>query len=166
VALGSNLGDRLSNLRAACEALEALPGVEGKIRTSAVYETAPVDCPPGTPAFLNAAVEFIYAGELLSLFQALQDLECKMGRASVREKNAPRVIDLDLLYFGEITRSDAALTLPHPRITERAFVLAPLADLDPGLVLPGQIRPISELLAEIDPSGIRRIKLTLLNMTP
>ncbi len=161
MALGSNLGDRLANLRAACDALDALPGVESELRTSAVYETVPVDCAPGTPAFLNAAAEFDYTGEIMSLFQALQDIERAMGRASVRKKNAPRVIDLDLLYFGEITRSDANLTLPHPRITERAFVLAPLADLDPLLILPGQNRTISELLAEIDCSGIRQIQSSL-----
>ncbi len=161
VALGSNLGDRLANLRAACVALETLPAVEGQLRTSAVYETTPIDCAPESPAFLNAAVEFHYQGELLTLFRALQNIELAMGRASIRQKNEPRVIDLDLLYFGDTIREDSVLTLPHPRITERAFVLAPLQDLDPELILPGQSRRVSDLLAMIDHSGIYRTNFSL-----
>lgn len=147
VALGSNLGDRMQNLRAAREAIAMIDGVEGELLASAVYETAPVGCEPGAPKFLNAVLEVGFsrpAGELLS---QLRRIERELGRPPDHPRNTSRTIDLDLLYFGATELSTAELQLPHPRLRERRFVLEPLADIRPDLVLPGQTESVAMLLS-------------------
>ena len=153
VALGSNLGDRLGNLVAARDAIVGLPGVTGPILSSPVYETDPIGCEPGAPGFLNAVIELGYSGEPLGLFEALRRVEVSLGRPVEHERNVSRPIDIDLLYFGNVTLATEQLTLPHPRISGRRFVLQPLADIQPDQVLPGQTKTVRELLALAPSSG-------------
>ena len=113
IALGSNAGDRPAHLRAAVEALREL---DPALEVSPVYETAPVDCPDGSGAFLNAVAVLRWNDSPRALLHALRRIECTLGRPPVRERNAPRAIDLDLLYAGDAVLQDAELTLPHPRL--------------------------------------------------
>ena len=150
VALGSNLGDSRRYLGEAIEAMARLPSTRVTAR-SRLYRTPPwgmLEQPP----FLNAAVRLdtgLAAGELLD---ALLAIERAAGRTREGERWGPRTLDLDLLHMEGVRMADARLTLPHPRIGERAFVLLPLADLAPGLELPGQGK-VAELLAALDHSG-------------
>jgi 2-amino-4-hydroxy-6-hydroxymethyldihydropteridine diphosphokinase len=146
VALGSNLGERLANLRNARKDISALSGALPPMRSSAIYETEPVGCEKGAGKFLNAAIEFGYAGEALELLRQLAAIEKLWGRPGAHAKNVSRTIDLDLLYFGQLEIETADLQLPHPRIAEREFVLRPLADIRPDLVLPRQSESVSALL--------------------
>jgi 2-amino-4-hydroxy-6-hydroxymethyldihydropteridine diphosphokinase len=148
IALGSNLDDRLENLRAARRHLFALHEDRGPFLCSRIYETEPVDCPPGSPAFLNAAIELACTIPALDLLEKLQRLEQILGRPANHGHHAPRTIDLDILYYDNLAFALPELTLPHPRITERGFVLTPLADIAPDRILPGQRKKISELLKE------------------
>jgi len=153
VALGSNLGDRLENLRAARSATLGLPNVKSPILSSAIYETEPVDCEPGANKFLNAVVQFDYEGDPASLLDELTRIEETLGRSRDHPKNISRTIDIDLLYCGDRKIEDERLRLPHPRLHLRKFVLQPLADIQPGLVLPGQTKTVSQLLEELKESG-------------
>lgn len=152
VALGSNLGDRLQNLRAARAALLKLPGVTSLLLSSPIYETAPIDCEPGATSFFNATVEFDYEGEPIELWRALKQIEGKLGRPGQHERNVSRSIDLDLLYFGGLKMDRPELQLPHPRMHDRRFVLQPLANIRPDLILPNQNKTVRELLASLDQS--------------
>ncbi len=140
VALGSNLGDRLENLRAARSAILGLSDVKPPILSSAIYETEPVDCEPGADKFLNAVVEFDYEGNPASMLKQLMRIEEALGRRRDHPKNVSRMIDIDLLYCGDRKIEDERLQLPHPRLHLRKFVLQPLSDIRPGLVLPGQAK--------------------------
>ncbi len=134
IALGSNLGDRLAHLREARAAVAGLNETGAPILSSRVWETEPVDCQPGAAAYLNAVVEIEFRGSPVTLLHRLQDIERAMGRPERRPRNAPRTVDLDVLYAGEaIFRSDE-ITLPHPRMHLRRFVLNPLRDIRPDLV--------------------------------
>jgi 2-amino-4-hydroxy-6-hydroxymethyldihydropteridine diphosphokinase len=157
VALGSNLGDRLANLRNARKDITALGGVLPPLRSSAIYETEPVACEKGAAKFLNAAIEFGYTGEAQDLLRALAAIEKLLGRWATHARNISRTIDLDLLYFGELEIETAELQLPHPRITEREFVLRPLADIRPDLVLPRQTESVSSLLLQLTSAGVVRV---------
>lgn len=128
VALGSNLGDRAATLSSAIRELEAR-GFRMLARSS-FFETEPVGCAPGTPIFLNAAALFEVAGEISpeKFLGELLDVEKKFGRERPFP-NAPRTLDLDLIFFGAETRVSATLSLPHPRWRERAFVTEPLAEI-------------------------------------
>ncbi len=134
-SLGTNLGDRLKHLQRACASLRDL-AASGHIRVSNVYETEPVDCPEGSPGFLNAAIELEIALSPLELLKRTQAIESGFGRPaeSERERNAPRVIDVDILYYGEEVVNEPTLVIPHPRMHERDFVLRPLADIRSDLV--------------------------------
>lgn len=150
IALGSNLGDRAENMRRGIELLMArVPGI--RLHASAqVYETEPVDCAPGTQAFLNTVIE-VEAGCLpQELHEHLKAIEQALGRPEQRERNSPRTLDLDLLYADDVVSDDPVLTLPHPRMHLRRFVLEPLADIRPELVLPGQKVSVAELLASLE----------------
>lgn len=153
VAVGSNLGERLANLRNARKDIAALSGVLPPMRSSAIYETEPVGCEKGAGKFLNAAIEFGYAGEAQDLLHELTAIEKLLGRPATRARNISRPIDLDLLYFGELEIETVELQLPHPRITEREFVLRPLADIRPDLVLPRQTEPVGALLLQLTGAG-------------
>jgi 2-amino-4-hydroxy-6-hydroxymethyldihydropteridine diphosphokinase len=152
VALGSNLGDRLENLRAAREALLQLSNVSPPIVSSPVYETEPVDCEAGAGKFLNAVVEFEYQSDPAALLDQLIGIEEALGRKRNHPRNVSRIIDIDLLYCGDRQIDDGQLRLPHPRIHSRKFVLKPLADIRPQLVLPGMKKAIRKLLEELDES--------------
>lgn len=147
IALGSNLGDRRANLAAGRDCILAWHQGQSPAVCSALYETEPVDCAPGTAAFLNAVVEIETALAPAELLQKLRDGERTLGRTENRAKNSPRQLDLDLLYAGDLRLESPALVLPHPRMTSRRFVLQPLADIRPGLVLPGQTKSIAQLLS-------------------
>lgn len=149
IALGSNLGDRLSNLDAARKCLRniAIPG-EPFLEAS-TYQTEPLNCPPGSPLFCNSVVEMAFDGDAFELFELTQTIEKQLGRIAIPERNAPRIIDVDLLYFGDEIVDTENLVLPHPRIGERLFVLEPLAEIRPALILPGQTKSIAELLARL-----------------
>jgi len=153
VALGSNLGDRLENLRAARKAIIDLPDVKPPILSSAVYETEPIGCEPGAAKFLNAVVEFEYHGDPASSLEQFIGIEELLGRKRDHLKNVSRTIDLDLLYCGDQRITDERLQLPHPRMHLREFVLRPLADIRPDLVLPLQTKMVRELLADSEQSG-------------
>ena len=153
VALGSNVGDRFGNLRAARKAILGLSNVKPPILSSAIYETEPVGCEPGAKNFLNAAVEFDYEGDPANLLEHLIRIEEALGRRRDRPKNVSRTIDIDLLYCGERKIEDARLQLPHSRMHLRKFVLQPLADVRPDLMLPGQTKTIRELVAELREPG-------------
>src|ERR1700730_8330031 len=153
VAVGSNLGERRANLRNARKDIATLRGVRPPMRSSAIYETEPVGCEKGAGKFLNAAIEFGYAGEAQDLFGELAAIENLLGRPASHARNVSRTIDLDLLYFGDLEIETAELQLPHPRITEREFVLRPLADIRPDLVLPRQTEPVGALLLRLTNAG-------------
>jgi len=147
IALGSNLGDRLANLRHACRELEKLSDPDGEFRTALIYQTEPRLCPPGSPDFLNTVIEMEYRGSAMELLRATRKIEESMGRVRGVERNAPRVIDIDLLYVGDEELVSEELELPHPRIAERRFVLQPLVDIRPHMVLPGELVTVAEQLA-------------------
>jgi 2-amino-4-hydroxy-6-hydroxymethyldihydropteridine diphosphokinase len=153
VALGSNLGDRLANLKAARKAISDIPGVRPPIIVSPIYETEPVGCEPGAPAFLNAVIEISYDGEPLELFDELRRIEAALGRPADHLRNVSRPIDIDLLYLGDTSLRTDRLSLPHRRVSQRRFVLQPLADIQPGQVLPGQTKTVRELLASAPQTG-------------
>ncbi|NLT70400.1 MAG: 2-amino-4-hydroxy-6-hydroxymethyldihydropteridine diphosphokinase [Verrucomicrobiaceae bacterium] len=136
ISLGSNLGDRPAHLRAAVAALEPVRS-SPHLLLSSVYETDPVDCPPGSGAFLNAVIEIETELSPLDLLARTQAIERELGRPSLHQRNAPRTVDLDLLYYDQVRLAEPALTLPHPRMWERAFVITPLAEIRPDLVPPG-----------------------------
>ena len=129
VGLGANLGEREATLRQALAALGQYPGTR-VLRVSPLYGSAPVDA--GGPDYLNAVAEVATTLTPEALLQALQAIEQAAGRERPY-RNAPRTLDLDLLLYGEERLDGAELTLPHPRMGERAFVLLPLAELAPGL---------------------------------
>ena len=153
VGLGSNLDDPAAQLRRAFDALERIEGVHA-VRRSRFYRTPPwgrVD----QPDFVNAVAELDTTLAPHALLLELQALEARFGRAR-REHWGPRVLDLDLLLHGDREIRDAGLQLPHPRLHERAFVLVPLADLAPGLHVPGR-GSVSALLAGVDRAGIEAL---------
>ena len=150
VALGSNLGDRHAHLAAALLALAALPATR-LVASSPVYETAPLG-PAGQQDYLNAAARLETGLAPHTLLDALLAIEQTRGRLR-RERWGPRTLDLDLLLHGETTLADPRLTLPHPAMLTRAFVLTPLCDLAPELVLAG--RSMAQHLALLDRSGVR-----------
>jgi 2-amino-4-hydroxy-6-hydroxymethyldihydropteridine diphosphokinase len=153
VALGSNLGNPLENLRAARKAIFNLANVKAPILSSAVYETEPVGCEPGAGKFLNAVVEFEYGGDPARLLEQVIQIEEALGRRRHHPQNISRTIDIDLLYCGDRRINDERLQLPHPRLHLRQFVLRPLVDIRPELVLSGQTNTVSELLADFNDSG-------------
>lgn len=132
IALGSNLGDRQANIAAAIRGLRKI-SLSGKpFLTASLHDTTPLNCPPDSPRFLNTVVEFTYSGnDPLELLDLTQALETKLGREANPVRNAPRIIDIDILLFGETTLDHPRLTLPHPRIRERPFVLLPLQEIRP-----------------------------------
>jgi 2-amino-4-hydroxy-6-hydroxymethyldihydropteridine diphosphokinase len=150
IALGSNLGDRMCNLRAALDALRKFSSPGETVLTAPVYQTEPRFCPPGSPDFLNTVVEIGFNGSPLELLALTRSIEKQLGRTRGAERNTPRTIDIDLLYLDNDIFEDAELTLPHPRIGERRFVLQPLADIRPELVLPGHTQTIREMLAKLN----------------
>jgi 2-amino-4-hydroxy-6-hydroxymethyldihydropteridine diphosphokinase len=151
LALGSNLGDRWGHLRRAAAQLRE---IDPQLGASSVYETAPVGGPEGQRPYLNCVVRMSATLEPLQLLAVAHRLENQAGRVrSVRD--GPRTLDVDILLAGSIATKSDELTIPHPRMYERGFVLAPLEELDPALVPPGwrSTIPGAERLAE----DVRRV---------
>lgn len=150
IALGSNTGDTLNNLRTGAAQLRERLGLQ--LRLSRPWLTDPVDCPPGSPRFANAAAvaDSPSGFEPIVLLQELKRIEQLQGRRPKLVINEPRPIDLDLICFGDETLNTAELILPHPRAHERHFVLAPLAELCPRLVFPGHRCTVKDYLDHCD----------------
>lgn len=150
LSLGSNLGDRLANLRSAVGNLAEQPGID-IIAESSVYETEPDDVPAAyrDHAFLNMVVIADCALAVQDLFQRLQAIEEAMGRQTGPQRHAPRLIDIDLIYAGDLILTHPDLTLPHPRWASRRFVLVPLAEVRPDRILPGQREAVANLLLSL-----------------
>jgi 2-amino-4-hydroxy-6-hydroxymethyldihydropteridine diphosphokinase len=147
VGVGTNLGDRWAHLALAARALSAAPRV-ALVRASRVLDTAPLG--PPQPRFLNAALEVETGLPPRRLLALLQEIErAALRRPAVRW--GPRSLDLDLLLYGDLVLDEPGLTLPHPGLRARRFVLQPLAELCPALVVPGTGRTVAELLAAAPP---------------
>jgi 2-amino-4-hydroxy-6-hydroxymethyldihydropteridine diphosphokinase len=151
IGLGSNLGDRKAQLDAAVMALSDARGVIFRA-VSQYHETAPVGGPDGQGDYLNAAAAVETTLEPLELLHLLQELERRAGRVRT-VRWGPRTLDLDLLLFGDRVIASAELQVPHPRLAERLFVLAPLAEIAPGAVDPVTGRTIAEMLSACQGSG-------------
>ena len=153
LAFGSNLGDRQANLAAA---IQALPPAVHVTARSPIYETLPwgfVD----QPRFLNMVLRGRTALPPMELLSFLKELEIRLGRQP-GFRNGPRLIDIDILLYGRLVCDLPGLTLPHPRLHERPFVLVPLADLAPHLIHPVLHRQVQVLLAGLDRTGVELFK--------
>jgi 2-amino-4-hydroxy-6-hydroxymethyldihydropteridine diphosphokinase len=147
------MGDRLENLRAARRAIASLPSISMPLLASPIYETEPVGCETGAGRFWNAVLEIGFEGGAEALLARTRQIEITHGRAADHPRNVSRPIDIDLLYFGETILNEKDLQLPHPRMFSRRFVLQPLADIRPDLVVPGQRQSARELLAQVGGSA-------------
>jgi len=158
IALGANLGEPLNTFRAVLRLLTAWS--PHPLRVSSVWQTPPVHCPAGSPPFFNAVVMLIPGPTETpeSLLERLLSLERSFGRQPSSVRNAPRPLDLDLVAFGQEQRHTETLTLPHPRAHLRRFVLQPLSELAPNLILPGQSLTVTQLLEQLPPlPGMHRV---------
>jgi 2-amino-4-hydroxy-6-hydroxymethyldihydropteridine diphosphokinase len=158
ISLGANLGDRLAALAAARDALARLP--ETRLAACApIYETEPVEVPAECRhlAFFNTVVVLETGLDPEALAAAAFAIEAGMGRKRGAARNAPRLIDIDLIAHGDAVRRTPSLQLPHPRALSRRFVCRPLADVRPALVLPGETRSVAEALAALPPRPAVRL---------
>jgi 2-amino-4-hydroxy-6-hydroxymethyldihydropteridine diphosphokinase len=146
VALGSNLGESRVVIQRAMDMLQSLS--TAPLLRSSLLQTDPVDCPPGSPPFINAVAGLRpLDGETpLSLFHRLREMEIRFGRQPKTIHNEPRILDLDLIAFGQEVVTFPELTVPHPRAHLRRFVLQPLSEIAPDFILPGQTKSVRELL--------------------
>jgi len=153
IALWSNLGESREVIQRAMERLQVLS--DEPLAKSSLWETTPVDCPAGSPMFVNAVVGLRpRPGETPeSLIGKLQLLEQEFGRQPKKVLNEARALDLDLIVFGKETRRTEGLVLPHPRAHERRFVLQPLSEIAADLILPGQTRTVAQLLGDLQPDA-------------
>lgn len=162
VALGSNVGDRMRHFEEAALRL-ALVFEPRTLRSSPVYETAPIG-PVGSTPFLNAVIEGMTDMAPEELLHHLQQVEIGLGRQMPRE--GPRTIDLDILFYDDLVMDVPGLTIPHPRLHERAFVLKPMSDLDPTFRHPCLSRTVGDLLAGLDvDAGIMGVAAPSIAMT-
>jgi 2-amino-4-hydroxy-6-hydroxymethyldihydropteridine diphosphokinase len=150
VALGSNLAAPERQLQRAVAALASVPATR-LVAVSRNYRTAPVG-PPGQPDYLNAVAHLRTRLAPHALLGALLQIETLQGRTRGPQRWGPRTLDLDLLLYGSVVLDDPRLTLPHPRLHRRRFVLEPLAELAPGRVVPG-LGPVRELLERLGQRG-------------
>jgi 2-amino-4-hydroxy-6-hydroxymethyldihydropteridine diphosphokinase len=160
IALGSNLGDSRQIILDALAQLQNFS--EFPILKSSLWQTSPVDCPPGSPKFVNAVVGLVPPENESppGLLRKLRKLEKEFGRRPKKILNEPRPLDLDLIAFGTETCNSPELILPHPRAHLRRFVLQPLSEIAPDFVLPGQGKTVAELLAGL-PANETVERLTL-----
>jgi len=154
VALGSNLDDPVAQVARAMDALGELPDTRRVLRSS-LYRSRPFG-PVEQPDFVNAVAGLLTALEPARLLQCLQATEARLGRERPVVRWGPRRIDLDLLVHGGTRIAQPDLTVPHPGIAERAFVLVPLAEIAPDLLVPGA-GSVRDLLAQVDSSGVERL---------
>ena len=153
LSVGANLGDRLGTLQGCVQAITRLPDTD-VLAISPVYETAPVGG-PAQPDYLNAVLIVATGLPARDLLAAAHRIEAGFGRVRA-ERFGPRTLDIDIVDYDGQVSDDPVLTLPHPRAHERAFVLAPWRDLDPGAELPGR-GPVTRLLAALNPDGVRKV---------
>ena len=153
LSVGANLGDRLGTLQGCVQAIARLPDTD-VLAISPVYETAPVGG-PAQPDYLNAVLVIETGLPPRDLLEAAHRIEADFGRVRA-ERFGPRTLDIDIISYAGQVSDDPELTLPHPRAHERAFVLAPWHDIDPGAELPGQ-GAVTELLAGLDRAGVRQV---------
>ena len=161
LGLGSNLGDRLASLQEARAQVLAIPACSPDPVSAPLFETEPVDCAGDASAFLNTVVEIGLPEDtnLPRLLTRLREIERLLGRPTRYPRNAPRPIDLDILYAGGHRLTSPTLTLPHPRLRQRRFVLAPLAAIRPDLVLPGEHQSVADMLRESpDTASVRLVQ--------
>ena len=154
IALGSNLGESAATVRSAMDRLEEFSS--HPLLRSSLWRSSPVDCPPGSPEFINAVVGLTPrpAETPESLLAKLQTVEMDFGRQPKTILNESRPLDLDLLCFGTEMRNTRKLTVPHPRAHLRRFVLEPLAEVAPTLVLAGQTETVIQLLGKLNSSEV------------
>ncbi|MFL2479009.1 MAG: 2-amino-4-hydroxy-6-hydroxymethyldihydropteridine diphosphokinase [Verrucomicrobiales bacterium] len=160
IALGSNLGNRLSNLRQAKRLLLHHCPKPGEATFSPIYETQPVNCSLEANNFLNAAANLPLSLSPKDALNLCMRIESTFDRPEKREKNTPRTIDLDIIYAGSITHNSKHLTIPHPRLYDRRFVLEPLSIIMPALVLGNPKKTILQHLNDIKSSEPPLIKIT------
>jgi 2-amino-4-hydroxy-6-hydroxymethyldihydropteridine diphosphokinase len=153
LSIGANLGDRLGTLQGCVQAIARLPDTD-VLATSPVYQTAPVGGPP-QPDYLNAVLLIRTGLPPRDLLAAIGGIEADFGRVRA-ERFGPRTLDVDIIDYAGQVSDDPALTLPHPRAHERAFVLVPWHALDPGAELPGY-GPVAGLLAGLDQAGVQPV---------
>jgi 2-amino-4-hydroxy-6-hydroxymethyldihydropteridine diphosphokinase len=153
IALGSNQGDSLSILESSLNALNQIPGIKLKT-TSRWYQTKPVGTDKTQSDYLNGCVLLSAAQTPEELLAILQATEIQFGRTSKGDLQ-PRTLDLDLLLYGDLVLNTPSLTLPHPRMTERAFVLVPLAEIAADWIEPVSGTKIAKLLKNVDTSGVQ-----------
>jgi 2-amino-4-hydroxy-6-hydroxymethyldihydropteridine diphosphokinase len=154
IGVGSNLNEPRAQLAQAFAKLAELPRTR-VLLISPIYRSQPFG-PVKQPDFANAVVGLLTQLEPRELLSSLQSIEGAQGRPKERERWGPRVIDLDLLVYGQLRRADPELTVPHPGIVERNFVLYPLADIAPDLDIPGLGR-VTELKGRVTSAGLRRV---------
>jgi 2-amino-4-hydroxy-6-hydroxymethyldihydropteridine diphosphokinase len=157
IAVGSNVEGPRAQVSKAIQAMRALPETK-VVLVSPFYETRPFG-PVQQPDFVNAAVGVLTQLDAHRLLRHLQEIETQLGRPAVHEKWGPRVIDLDLLVYGRERLAEPNLTVPHPGIVERNFVLYPLADIAPDLDVPG-LGKVAGLRQRVASEGIRRMATT------
>ncbi len=161
IGLGANLDSRSgapqATLQDAVRELQALS--DYPVVASSMWRSSPVDCPPGSPDFVNAVLAMLPRDtpNPLALLNSLQRIEADFGRVRKEVQNAPRTLDLDLLVCGNAIINTAVLELPHPRLHLRGFVLAPLAEIAPGYVPPGQSLTVEALLKAAESAGESRL---------
>ena len=153
LSVGANLGDRLGTLQGCVQAIARLPDTD-VLAISPVYETAPVGG-PAQPDYLNAVLIIQTGLPPRDLLEAVHRIEADFGRVRA-ESLGPRTLDVDIIDYAGQVSGDPVLTLPHPRAHERAFVLAPWHDIDPGAELPGW-GAVADLLAGLDRAGVRPV---------
>ncbi len=165
IGLGANLdshsGPPLATLKEAVRALQALS--DYPLIVSSAWRSSPVDCPPGSPDFVNAVAAMLprCGSDSLALLGSVQQIELDFGRVREEVQNVPRTLDLDLLACGNIIMNTTVLELPHPRLHLRGFVLEPLAEIAPGYVPPGQQLSVEKLLETVEQAGeARPLKVT------
>jgi len=154
VGLGSNLDDPSARIAEACAALAEIPNSRF-VRASSLYRTPPFG-PVAQPEFVNAVAALLTQLSPQELLAALKQIEARMGRTAPIERWGPRRIDLDLLVYGDVTLEEPGITVPHPGIPERAFVLVPFAEIAPDLLVPRAGR-VSMLLGRVDTSAVVRL---------
>ena len=154
IALGSNLGDSRKIILEAMARLQSFS--DRPILKSSLWQTSPVNCPPGSPPFVNAVVALAPREKETpeALLGKLRSLEREFGHRPRKVPNEPRPLDLDLIAFGTETRKTPELDLPHPRAHQRRFVLQPLSEIAPELVLSGQSKTVAQILAELSSDEI------------
>jgi 2-amino-4-hydroxy-6-hydroxymethyldihydropteridine diphosphokinase len=158
IGFGANLGDREATFEAASRALAGLPGVVLKTR-SRLYETEPLGLSDGGPPFLNAVIAIETDLSPQDLMKAMRTIELDLGKDPAHRSDRSRLIDLDLLLYGEQNIQNDGLSVPHPRMHTRAFVLLPLAEVACDAMVPLLDRPVKDLLSSLTERDLKGIRL-------